>query len=185
MNKEKFVISGEIYSVAEVKGGKVEITLVTETDKLMHVTVPRKNCCPHKWNTSDFIIIAGTVICMDSSELGTLDKIEFSNATLKRLFSIDTYNENVDYCSTFVMNGEIINVLPVSKDEYALTLYTEEGLYVIRCDTYTMFNNIVTLDVEKRLKINGVIYITNHSHYCEDGNVVSRINYVATKVEYA
>ena len=128
MNKEKFVINGEIYSIQEIKGGKVEITLVTETDKLMRVTVPRKNCCPHKWEVSDFINVTGTIISMDSSESGTIDKIEFSNATLKKLFTIDTYNENIDYCSQFVLTGEIINVLPVEKDEYAVTLYDENGL---------------------------------------------------------
>ena len=183
MNREKFVINGEIYTIQEIKGGKVEIKLVTETDKLMNIILPRKNCCPHKWSTSDFISVTGTIISMDSSEIGSLDKIEFSNATLKKLFTIDTYNENIDYCSQFVLTGEIINVLPVNKDEYALTLYDENGLYVIRCDNNVLFGS-GQLDVTKRVKINGVIYITNHSHYCEDGNVTSLISYCATKLEY-
>ena len=183
MNKEKFVVCGEIYSVKEIKGGKVEITLVTETDKLMHVTVPRKNCNPHKWNVSDFVRVEGNVASMDSTEAGSLDKIEFSSAILKRLFTIDTYNETIDHCSQFVLTGEIINVLPIDKDEYAVTLYDENGLYVIQCDSNVLFCS-GKLDVTKKVKINGVVYITNHSHYCESGNVTSLISYCAIKMEY-
>ena len=185
MKKGKFIVNGEIVSVTEVKGGKVELKLFTETDKLIYVYLKRNNCNPYKWNVSDFISVEGSVVSMDSSELGTLNKIEFSSATMKKLFTVDTQNENIDYCSQFTMTGEIINVLPVDKDEYALTLYTDEGLFVIRSDTHTLFSNITKLDVEKKVKINGVIYITNYSHYSEDGNVVSRINYTATQVEYA
>lgn len=184
MKKDKFIVSGEIVSVTEVKGGKVELKLFTETGKLIYVYLKRNNCNPYKREDKDFVRVEGNVVSMDSTETGVLNKIEFSSAIIKKLFTIDTYNENVDYCSQFVLNGEIINVLPVDKDEYALTLYTDEGLFVIRCDTYTLFSDIAKFDVSRRFKINGVIYITNHSHYSEDGNVVSRINYVATKVEY-
>ena len=184
MKKAKFEVSGEILSVTEVMGGKVDILLATETDRLIHVYLKRKNCNPHRWNTSDFIRIVGDVAELEDTPDGALSRIEFSNAVLKRLFSIGAQNNIIDYCSPISLCGEIFDVLPIDSENYELTLVSDDGIYIIECDNYTLFNNIVKLDMSKKFRINGVVYITKHSRYSSDGHVVSRINYVATKVEY-
>ena len=185
MKKGNFEINGEIYRVTEVKGGKVEITLATETDSLIYVYLPRRCCNPHRWSTSDFIKVTGTIIKMEDSDEGVLNKIEFSQAIIKRLFTIETGNQEIDYCSVFTLNGRVENVFPVDKDNYELTLVTAEGTYTIQCDSYTLFRNITKLDLNNEFMINGVVYITKYSHYSYKGNVVSRINYVATNIAYS
>ena len=183
MKKAKFEVSGEILSVTEVMGGKVDILLATETDRLIHVYLKRKNCNPHRWNVSDYIKVVGDVVTIEDSSDGALSKIEFSNAVLKRLFSIGAQNKSIDYCSPISLCGEIVDVLPIDSENYELTLVSDDGIYIIECDNYTLFNNIVKLDMSKKFRINGVIYITKHSQYSSDGHVISRINFVATTVE--
>lgn len=182
MKKAKFEISGEVYRITEIKGDKVEIALATETDNLIYVCVPRRCCNPHKWEVSDFIKINGTINNMEDSVDGTLNKVEFSQAILKRLFTLDTENREIDYSTSFVLNGDILDVVPEDSENYTIVLLTDDGLYTIHCNTYTLFHNIIKLDLSKKFRINGVVYITNHSHYCYQGNAISRIQYIATRI---
>ena len=184
MKKANFVITGEVFCIGETEDKKVRITLIVKKNKVVRVIVPRRCCNPKKWNVSDFIRVTGTIVEFEEgSESCEIYKAEFSSCVLKKLFTLNSVNDKTDFLGDFHLVGTLERITPIDEDNYVMLLSTDDGVYNIYADSYTLFHDIVKLDCTKKFRIQGKISIISYSRYEFEG-VVSQINYVATNIDY-
>lgn len=181
MKKTNYYVIGEIFCIGENENGKVDITLVSENDKILRICIPRKSCNVKNWNVSDYIKVSGKIFSLEDTDDGNLNKIEFSSAVLQKLFTVDSHNPKVDYCAPFTLCGDLLTVTPIDAENYILTLASDDGVYTIYVDSYTLFKDIAKLNLQKKFRINGIVSITSYSRYAFEG-VISKINYCATQI---
>lgn len=183
MEKAKFYVIGRIYCINEIEG-KIKITLIDDNNDVFYAIVPRSSCNPKKWNSGEFIKVEGDVCGIECSESQDITEYRFSNAILQRVLSKNSINEKIDYCSKFSFCGEIINVGVVNENHYVLRFKTDDGIYNIHTDRYTLFHEIVNIDLTKKYKITGVVSFVSYRRFQFEG-VVSQINFVASKIIFA
>lgn len=181
MKKEKFYVVGKIYCMNQEKK-KVKITLVDEGGEIFYAVVPRTACNPKHWSSSDFIKVEGEICGISDSKDDDRAVFEFSQAVLKRIFTEDSENKEIDYCGMFGFEGEILHVLPLDEDNYILTVNTENEIHLINTDRYTLFQDVKKLDLTKKFRISGVVSFVSYHRFEHEG-VVSQVNFIATQVK--
>ena len=183
MENTKFYVLGRVYCINEA-GAEIKIALIDDNNNLIYVIVPRNNCNPRKWSSDDYVKIEGDICGIECSESQEITEYRFSKAVLKRILSKNSINEKIDYCGKFSFYGEIINVGVVNENHYVLRFKTDDGIYNIHTDRYTLFHNIINIDLTKKYKLNGVVSFITYRRFEFEG-VVSQINFAANQINFA